>query len=210
MPISATCQLVLWSADDGDRWQSLTVPDVIALSGAGVVPQAADSFDAAETVIHALRTSVGAVGVLLHSGRRTPPVCLNGVPLPAGLHVLRHADRVDVSPRSFWISTVTQVEETTYEPAVHGDDVYCFLTKARLSAGQTIKVCPGPPGTECGVVYTAAAWNLAMGAESSLKCPNCGYRPDQAKWHPPGPRNRKSLDDILHLIGCGNGRATRS
>jgi hypothetical protein len=170
------------------------------LGVAGLASGGAEPHVPTGVVIQPLHPVAGVIGALVVAVSSSRRVSLNGIPLAAGIHLLRHADRVDVDQQTYWISTQATIEEATYDPALHGEEVFCFMTKARLAAGQPIKICPGVPGTDCGVIYKAAAWDMAMQSSTPLKCPSCGYRPGQAEWHPPVPKIRKSIDGILQLI----------
>ena len=149
-----------------------------------VVPQ-----DLAIAVAHI--TSVSPAGL----------VAVNGVPAACGLHVLRHADRLDVADCRFWISAEFVPERTRYAPATHGVEVRCCLTQTRLCAGQDIVICPGVPGTCCGAVYTARAWDTLVEQNPRMKCPRCGYRPTTSVWQPPPAQlrgeSRHEFDAIL-------------
>ncbi|MCO6456001.1 MAG: hypothetical protein J5I93_11945 [Pirellulaceae bacterium] len=125
---------------------------------------------------------------------------LNGTRPTAGLQLLRHADRLEWGGETYWVSAHAEVEETDFDPAVHGDDKDCFLTKAPLAAGMRIKICPGVPGVLCGVIYKAEAWDLAMQPGNAIRCPNCGYGPDDATWQPPPSQARRNLDAIFRLL----------
>ena len=153
--------------------------------------------------IHPVGSCADAIGVLFVLPGIECVVALNGIPLAEGMHTLRHADRVDAGTQSYWVAARQQVEEATYDAAVHGEDVFCFLTKARLRQGQAIKICPGTHATRCGVIYKSEAWDLAMHTASFAKCPHCGYRPHEAEWQPsprsPKPTDKKALHELLHV-----------
>lgn len=191
-------QITIWQQTAGDAWQAHAASGPRGLSTESPSQQATWLADLADdVVIHPLRGGSGAVAMLLNRGRRA--VAVNGVPVPSGMRLLWHADRLDVSGRTFWISAATSVEQGAYDPALHGDDVFCFLTKARLTAGQQITICPGVPGASCGVIYKAEAWEMAMHSANPMKCPNCGFRPGAAEWQPSQPRTRNSIDGLLRL-----------
>ena len=163
-------------------------------------------FDGADTVDTAV-TDAGAVtlqivdpldGVLAvaYVGESSGgQVALNGVPLGSGMHPLRATDRLDVGADSYWLSEDLTPQRTRYDPDQHGPDARCCMTKARLQAGQDIVICPGRPGVPCAIIYKAAAWDAVMQSGRGMKCPNCGYQPQQAAWSPPAPRLRRKLFD---------------
>ncbi|MBC8875232.1 MAG: hypothetical protein H8E44_37900 [Planctomycetes bacterium] len=159
-----------------------------------------DGFDieiGAGVAVTPIRPTDDAIAVALVTPAADHAVARNGIPLPVGLHPLRHADRLDVGDRTYWLSGQKGVEETEYDPDVHGEDVYCMLTKARLAPGQSIKICPGREGRECGVIYKSAAWDMFMESGTPTKCPNCGYHSGEAEWEPPQPKPRRTLDGLL-------------
>jgi hypothetical protein len=124
-------------------------------------------------------------------------VALNGTLLWSGIHGLRHADRLEINGHSIWIAAIRSVEPCAYDPAVHGADVFCILTKARLSPGESIVLCPGSGGEVCNVIYKKEAWEMAMQASSNLRCPNCKFRPDDADWQPPNRGPKKRIHELL-------------
>jgi hypothetical protein len=140
------------------------------------------------------------VAVVLVAPNALSDVSCNGRPLSAGLWALRHADRLDVDGRSIWIAVETSVDETHYDPALHGADVYCLLTKKRLAVNDAIAICPGTPGKSCGAVYSLAAWRLAQKSTRPFKCPGCGYSPAKAVWQPETPQPNKTLEKLLEII----------
>ena len=120
-----------------------------------------------------------------------------------GLHELRHADRLELRRETFWISTEFSAEETDYDPAKHPPDAFCFLTKARLSEGDPITICPGTPDTACGMVYKRAAWVMAQQSATAFGCPNCGFTPARAAWTPPVQRRAESWGQLFELAMPG-------
>ena len=132
------------------------------------------------------RPSSGALAaVLVPAGTL---VARNGVPLPGGVHALFHGDALTVQQRRYWVAAAIEVAVTLYDPATHGDSVYCFFTKGRLKPGEAIVVCPGRPGTECSLIYKQAAWELALKASVKFQCPRCGFDPAAGDWEPTLPR----------------------
>jgi len=111
-------------------------------------------------------------------------VLRNGVPLPPGSHALFHADALTIQGRRYWVAASVEVAVTQYDPTAHGDNVFCFFTKARLKPGEAIVVCPGRPGAECSVIYKQAAWEMALKANVKFQCPRCGFDPAAGDWQP--------------------------
>jgi hypothetical protein len=132
------------------------------------------------------RSGSGALAALLVPAGTS--VVRNGVPLLPGAHALLHADALTVEGRRYWVAAAIEVAVTQYEPATHGENVFCFFTKARLKAGEAIVVCPGRPGTECSVIYKQAAWEMAIKADVKFQCPRCGFDPTAGDWEPTLPR----------------------
>ena len=72
------------------------------------------------------------IGVVMVPPELEERISLNGRPLWSGMHGLRHADRLDINGHEIWVAASASIEASAYDPAVHGEDVFCFLTKARL------------------------------------------------------------------------------
>lgn len=144
-----------------------------------------------------LTSASGAAAALLvpHSAGA---ITRNGVPLPGGVHLVRHKDRLDYGGETYWVAVEHEVRVTLYEPDVHGADVYCFVTKARLRAGEEIVICPGKPGATCGVIYKKPAWDMAREANARFRCPRCGFDPGAGDWQPAPPRT-STLDQLFIL-----------
>ena len=125
-------------------------------------------------------------------------VVRNGVPLPAGAHALFHGDALAVQQQRYWVAAAVEVAVTQYVPTAHGENVFCFFTKARLKPGEAIVVCPGRPGAECSVIYKQAAWELALKANSKFQCPRCGFDPSAGDWQPtlPSPTQLPKLFEL--------------
>ena len=137
------------------------------------------------------------IGVVIVPPELDACVALNGTLLRSGINGLRHADRLEINGHSIWVAAVRSVEPCAYDAAVHGADVFCILTKARLSPGESIVLCPGSGGKACNVIYKKDAWDMAMQASSRLRCPNCQFRPDDADWQPPNREPKKRIHELL-------------
>lgn len=151
------------------------------------------------------RPGSGALAALLVPAGAA--VMRNGVPLPAGSHALFHADALTIQGRRYWVATSVEVAVTQYEPATHGENVFCFFTKARLKPGEAIVVCPGKPGAECSVIYKQAAWEMALKASVKFQCPRCGFDPAAGDWQPtiPQPAQLPRLFDLAAQHRHGGG-----
>jgi hypothetical protein len=149
------------------------------------------------------RPASGALAALLVPAEAG--VVRNGVPLPPGAHALFHGDALIVRQRRYWVAAAIEVAVAQYDPAAHGDNVFCFFTKGRLKAGEAIVVCPGRPGTECSVIYKQAAWELAIKANVKFQCPRCGFDPAAGDWQPtlPRPTQLPQLFDLAALHRTG-------
>ena len=146
-----------------------------------------------EVVVAPVAPIAGAIAVLLVRHEPSDAISLNRVPVPAGLYLLKHSDRIELGQQVFWAAVAPKVEEAMYDPAVHGVDVFCYLTKARLRVGQRLKICPGLDGVPCGAIYKAEAWDMAMQSVPSMPCAGCGYHQSTAEWQPPPVQSRTSL-----------------
>jgi hypothetical protein len=163
-------------------------------------PGAMDSCVAEAVVICAVTSREDLIAVAIVPESLESETSLNGAPLHPGIHGIRHADRLEIGDQSVWVASCSMVEVTQYDPAIHGEAVFCFLTKARLTTGQPIVLCPGAAGTTCGVIYKQSAWELAMKSPTRLRCANCGFRPDESDWQPPELKHRSRIDDVLHSV----------
>jgi hypothetical protein len=151
---------------------------------------------------------VGAVAVALVPGQVEGQVARNGIRLAQGLHELRHADRLEINRELCWISVEFSAEETVYDPAKHPPDAFGFLTKARLTKGDPIAICPGTPDIPCGAIYKHAAWVMAQQSPTPFRCPNCGFHPGQASWSPPPLKSATpSLDQLFQLAAASGQRS---
>ena len=193
--------LRIWYLDGQSRPQRQDTDQTLWVSRRSATPHAEHQPES--VVIHPLASSFdrgGIVGVALVPPELDRRVALNGALLPSGLSILRHADRLDIRPQTIWIASHGTAEPATYDPELHGDNQFCFLSKARLHAGQPIVVCPGVPGRRCSVLYQQQAWELAMQSPSRMHCANCGFRPDLAEWRPPEIPERRTIDEILTAL----------
>lgn len=127
-------------------------------------------------------------------------IFLNGVPLRAGFHGVRHGDQLDIHEHNIWFAAIRTVEACAYDPAEHGFDVFCTITKARLSPGESIVVCPGTDKVACQAIYRQDAWEMAMSATSALRCPMCRFRPDDAEWRPPAAQPKPPIRNLFRAI----------
>lgn len=185
----------LWSGNGTNPPQPMGIDGTVRLPTDRPQPETAP----AAVTIQAVSPVEGIIGVLLVRPD-APGVVLNASLVRHGIHPLRHGDRLDVGGRAYWFSADLSPVETTFDPDLHGADVRCCLTKARLRPGQAIVICPGVPGTKCGVIYRADAWAAVIQANRSMKCHNCGYRPGATHWEPPRPAaGRNRLDGLLQL-----------
>lgn len=123
----------------------------------------------------------------------------NGLRVRAGIVPLEHGDRLDAQGATYWVSVGTTAVSTVYDPEQQGRDVYCVLTKARLSPGEPITICPGRPGSSCGTIYKQAAWE-AMAAQPKFRCLSCRCDPRQPEWRPPLEPTRRRLDDLIQRL----------
>ena len=136
--------------------------------------------------------SLDAIAVLLVP-KGGGAISLNGIPLQRAAYVVQHADRIDVDGKTFWVAASSDIEIAHYDPAVHGDDIFCFVTKARLQPDEEIVLCPG-----CGIICRRAAWDMVLEADPKFRCPGCRFDPFAGDWVPTLPRV-SSIDRIMEL-----------
>ncbi|HUG93201.1 MAG TPA: hypothetical protein VML55_20335 [Planctomycetaceae bacterium] len=194
--------LTLWTPDDDGRPGQALVESAVVLRQDGSHAAADGNAAAGQApVVLPLAGREGAVAIVLVPEALTGRVARNGVPLPAGAHLAGHADRLEHAGRQFWLAASAGVEHAEFSPGVHGgDDVYCFITKARLRAGDAIVICPGRPGAGCGMISRREAWEMALESSPRFRCGSCGFDPRAAEFTPPAARQRKALADVEALI----------
>lgn len=141
------------------------------------------------------------LGIVMVSEQAAGQIACNGIPLALGMHALRHADRFEIRLETYWISVEYSVEETEYDPSRYPPNSFCFLTKARLVAGDPIAICPGTPDIPCGMIYKLSVWKMTQQSGTTFRCPNCGHSPARAGWAPPEPRRWESLKSLMDLAG---------
>jgi hypothetical protein len=125
---------------------------------------------------------------------------VNGILLKAGTHCLRHADRLEISGNSYWIAANSLVDVVFYDPAVQGENQFCFITKAPLLPQQEIVLCPGTPGHPCGQIYAKTSWDRLMQSPNRMRCARCGFHPEAARWSPPETQSKRNIDELLSSI----------
>lgn len=144
-----------------------------------------------------------ALAVLLVPPAAEYRVAVNRLSLPAGLRALQERDRLDFERNSFWFSVEASPQQSQYDPASHGPDVFCFMTKARLRDGEPITICPGCPQATCGMIYKTSAWQALVGQKGGFRCPNCSFDPHAPPWKPSLARPRRTLANVIRLIHEG-------
>ncbi len=156
--------------------------------------------------VHTHGDYVAAVFVPELPGRGAPR--LNGRLLREGCHLVRAADHLRVRgedrDEELWFSLETRVEAAPYDPEIHGGDLFCFRTKARLEVGENIVICPGVCGAgHCGTFYRARAW------QADLACQNCGFLEHEKPWTPPVKKDGLRLAGLLAMISLEATRKRR-
>lgn len=193
--------LTLWVEDGVLQPQPVAINNTIQVRADGSLTADGSCAPDSAVIIQIIVPRDGVVAVAFVTQTTTQRlVAVNNVVVAQGLHPLRHTDQLDIAQQRLWISAEFAPLRTPYDPASHGADVRCCLTKTKLRAGQDIVICPGVPGTRCGVVYKAQAWDAVIQQNPQMKCPNCGYRPHESAWQPPPTKPRKEvLDGLLQL-----------
>lgn len=125
----------------------------------------------------------------------------NGIRARAGLHLLGHADRLELGSLRAWIAVESIPDEAHYDPAVHGVDLLCAALGVRLRTGEPVVICNGPPSRACGLIYKASAWRAGVACA-------CGFRRGAPRWTPTPPTivsptasHRRLLDELLLAHG---------
>lgn len=200
-------QLLLWEID-GESLKSMRIdrPHVLTKATVDLLdePQRLSVTAGGDAVVVAPTAARNqAIAVAIVPEQFPGLVTCGGIPVGAGVHPLRHGEQLTIDGVFRWLSSEAAVQYAHYDPASHGQDVYCFITKARLSAGQLIAICPGSADKTCGVIYKREAWEMAQQGASPMKCPNCGFDPKAAPWSPPQPQTSGTLQQLLTMIGAG-------
>lgn len=196
-------QIRLWCRDHDGNFMPTEVAHSVWFSESSPAPSAQPRDNAIG--IRPIRPRGAFIGVAIVPVELQERIAINGTPVGSGLIGLRHADRLDLNGHSVWIAANLSVETTTYDPAVHGEGIFCFISKLPLVTGQAIALCPGLPGKPCNVVCAQESWERAMQVQTQLRCAGCGFRPDDTEWRPTEHQPRKRINDILATVI--NGRA---
>ena len=162
----------------------------------------AESNQAGDPILIPIRTFHGEIGVVLVPPHAKHEVRVNGKPIPPGMEAFGHGDQIQVGDYSYWVAMDGASQEKIYSPEEHGKDIFCFLTKARLSPGTSIFLCPGNAANPCGVIYKADSWKTAMTSSHRFCCPHCGYRPPEEEWRPPSEPMPSRLERLLQVVGA--------
>jgi hypothetical protein len=168
-------RILVWKWKDGD-WHPEQLTGLFRIGCA-----------AALMSIDPVRADAIAVVVVAEAGSNI--VGVRGSLLPAGISALRDRDKIDLIGETYWVSAECSPREEIYDPLRHGSDVRCFMTKARLRAGEPITVCVGTATAPCGTVYRQRAWADLL-TRPGFRCPNCSYDPRAELWKPPVPLER--------------------
>lgn len=197
-------QTDLWFCRVGGEISPLPFARPIEVSTKGEIRANARGEDPepADVLMVRLDGGNGACAAVLVPSKHDRPVRLNRVGLPAGMHLLAHGDRLDAGGRIFWVSLRAVAEETVYDPGVHGEDCFCFRSKARLEAGDAIVICPGTPEMPCDMIFKASAWKRASASKAGVRCHNCRFDPSAPAWKPAAPKEGRSvLDELFERAG---------
>jgi hypothetical protein len=123
--------------------------------------------------------------------------------LAAGAHVVEHRCRLSWGDLRVWVARAESAIETTYDEALHGPDVFCARTRARVQPGERVVICPGTAEVACGRIYKANAW-------LGMRCHLCGFDPNRQAWEPPIQR-KGAIDGLLQLAAKSRrGRSRRA
>jgi len=189
---STRASLSVWHLQ-GDLLVSRPVASPVVLTG-DLLPVADQPTTSAQLI--PVDADGGTVAAVLVPPGAEGIVFGGGVSLCCGLHLCGHTDQIDVDGQTFWVAASVSADVTTYDPAIHGDDAYCFVTKVRLQAGDEIVRCPGRPGVACGIIYRRAAWEMALDSDPKFRCPSCRFDPKEGAWKPSLPEG-SSLQRLL-------------
>ncbi len=183
-------RLAVWQARGRNEPSAVegTGPWWISATGVCAVDEAQASLDGAIL----LPGDSEGLALLVTSEPLEGRLARNGQPLPAGIEVLRHGDRLELGDLRVWVSAAAVPIEAAYDPGLHGDEAFCARTRSRLRVGEPIVICPGTESTPCGALYKAEAWALGR------RCHQCGRAPGAAAWKPPG-LDKETYRDLVRL-----------
>lgn len=117
-------ELTIWRKDTNGCHQATHVTEPVRWDTSGLSSVNLWSPVAAAVVIQPISAADGSIGVLMIGDENSGQVAINGIPTPAGMHVLWQGDQVDIDQQKFWVSSPCVVEEAAYDPTLHGDDVH--------------------------------------------------------------------------------------
>lgn len=187
----------IWSSD-GKELKSREVDGQIPLVVAGLTD---DCQTTGSPLLIPASGTLGVLAALIVPDGRAGTVAVNGVPLAGGMSIVQHTDRIEWSGRTVWVVAAARIEVVAYDPAVHGKDIRCFITKASLKSGEPSVRCPGHDG-RCGLMYRQAAWDMALETDQKFRCPQCGFDPNSGEWKPESPQQTEGLDDLMRLVSA--------
>jgi len=197
-------RLSLWVASSGGEPARLRIqevgirgseiPGAVRVSEAGVESASGNETDWDAVLVLPLEATQGPVAAALVPEALDGIATRHGLPLEAGLHLLRHADRIDLAGWTVWIAGDGPPVEEPYDEAVHGAGQHCGRTRARLNPGELVVRCPGTATAQCGMLYRADAWRL------HLPCHSCRHDPKRPAWRPPAPQPRSRIHELVRLL----------
>ena len=95
----------LWTEDGALQSQPVAIDDMIYVRDDGSLNDDDSGTQGSAVIIQPIAPHDGVVAVAYVVRTTTQrPVAVNGAVQRAGLHPLRHADRLDIAGRRFWIS----------------------------------------------------------------------------------------------------------
>lgn len=196
-------KLAIWAETNGSRPVRTPIKRAVQLSADGIAESMlTESQCPSDVIVLPIDPLEQAIGVTLVPEDMDGRVTRNGHLLQPGIHELRHTDRLEVNGQTLWVAENVTVRTVSFDPEKHatGPDTFCEITKGRIASGDKVVLCPGRPGAECTAVFKAKAWEMFLQSGASAACPQCGFRPNDADWEPPSPKERVSLDELFELI----------
>ena len=170
--------LATWTASGDGEPAPMGTSGAVTISAAGIQPGAGSGTGRDSVLVLPQEVVHDFVAVAIVPDALHGHASRNGLPLEAGMQLLVHSDRIDLSGWTLWVSGDGAPDEVPYDEAVHGAGQFCLRTKAPLRAGDPVVRCPGTRSKPCGMLYRADAWRL------QLPCPACGWDPKQPAWRP--------------------------
>jgi len=166
----------------------------VELSTEGIGPASGLRSSPSTVLVMGIAPRENAIAVALVPRGISGRVLHNGYPVADGLHLLRHADELELGDNRLWLSGERAATEAPYDPVEHGEGTRCVRIKVLFQIGDRVTKCPGTPERpNCGLLFRSDAF-------AGMPCHGCGYDPGRPAWEPPQTPESRNLHDYLDAI----------